>query len=177
MAGKLPLPVVVKPPCQGSTIGVQRVTAPEAWAAALADALRFDSEVLVETYISGRELTVGVVGDEALPVIEIVAPNGWYDYDAKYSKDVGTQYLVPAPLDKATAARCRALGLATFRALGCRGLGRVDIRMTDTGEMFVLELNTIPGFTETSLLPKAARLAGMDFPVLCDRIMRMATLD
>lgn len=174
---RLPLPVVVKPPCQGSTIGVHKVSDASQWAAAFDDAARFDGEVLVEDYIPGRELTVGIVGREALPVIEIVAPDNWYDYRAKYSGVAGTQYLVPAPLDEAVAEHCREIGLRTFVALGCRGMGRVDLRMNSSGELFVLELNNLPGFTATSLLPKAAAQAGLAFPELCDYIMRMATLD
>jgi len=173
----LPLPVVIKPPCQGSTIGIHKVDAESQWAAAFADAVRYDGAVLVEAYIPGRELTVGVVGDSALPVIEIVAPNQWYDYDAKYSGTRGTQYLVPAPLNAETEASCKRIALATFRALGCRGMGRIDFRMDPGGGLFVLELNNIPGFTATSLLPKAARCAGLEFPDLCDYIMRMARLD
>ncbi len=172
-ARTLPLPVVVKPPCQGSSIGVHRVFDESDWAAACEDALRYGEDALVEAFIPGRELTVGIVGHEALPVVEIVAPNGWYDYRAKYTPGT-TNYLVPAPLPAADAARCQEIAGKTFRALGCRGLGRVDLRMTDSGELFVLELNNIPGFTETSLLPKAARLAGMDFTRLCDRIVRLA---
>lgn len=174
---RLPLPVVVKPPCQGSTIGVHKVNDTAQWAAAFDDAVRFDGEVLVEDYIPGRELTVGIVGHEALPVIEIVAPNNWYDFDAKYSGAAGTQYLVPAPLDEAIALRCREISLRSFHALGCRGFGRVDLRMDPLDGLFVLELNSLPGFTATSLLPKAAARVGLAFPDLCDYIMRMATLD
>jgi D-alanine-D-alanine ligase len=171
----LPLPVVVKPPCQGSTIGIHRVMTEEQWSPAFADALRYDGEVLVETFIHGRELTVGVVGTEALPVIEIVAPDGWYDYGAKYVTGQ-TRYLVPAPIEPAAAAECRQIALRTFAALGCRGFARIDFRMQPDGELFVLELNNIPGFTETSLLPKAAQAAGIGFAELCDRIMSMAAL-
>jgi D-alanine-D-alanine ligase len=165
--------VVVKPPCQGSTVGAHRVLCEADWAPATADALRFGDEALVETYIAGRELTVGIVGDEALPVIEIEAPDGWYDYAAKYTPGL-TRYRVPAPLDAAVADRCRRLGLEAYRALGCRSMGRVDFRMDAQGGLYALELNNIPGFTETSLLPKAAQAAGIGFPALCDRILRLA---
>ena len=127
----------------------------------------------METYIAGRELTVGIVDGESLPVVEIVAPDGNYDYTAKYTQG-RTQYLVPAPLDESVAARCRAIALQTFRALGCRSLARVDFRLSPAGELFVLELNNIPGFTETSLLPKAAAAMRIPFAELCDRIMRTA---
>ena len=171
----LPLPVVVKPPCQGSTIGIFKVSQESEWAAAFAESLRFDGEVIVETFIPGRELTVGIVGDTALPVIEILAPEGWYDFDAKYTKG-HSQHLCPAPLDGATETRCKAIALQTFKALGCRGFGRVDFRLDPQGNLFVLELNNIPGFTETSLLPEAAQAAGIEFPELCQRIMDMAAL-
>ncbi len=171
----LPLPVVVKPPCQGSTIGIFRVMREEEWDQAFRKALSYDGEVLVETFIPGREFTVGIVGDAVLPVIEIEAPDGWYDYDAKYGKGQ-SRHLCPAPLDAGTTARCQAIALDTFRALGCRGLGRVDFRRKDDGSLYVLELNNIPGFTETSLLPEAAQAAGIGFPELCRRIMEMATL-
>lgn len=168
----LPLPLVVKPACQGSTIGIHCVQREEEWAAACADAQRYGRS-LAERYIPGRELTVGVVGDVALPVGEIVAPDAWYDYEAKYTSGK-TRYIFPAELDDETAARCRHLALATFRALDCRGFGRVDFRMDDDGEPTVLEINTIPGFTETSLLPKAAAAAGISFAELCVMIVELA---
>jgi len=169
----LPLPVVVKPPCQGSTIGVHRVACLDEWAEALADAFKYGDAVLAEKYIPGRELTVGIVGDQALPVVEIEAPDSWYDYQAKYTKGACC-YKVPAPLDPDVAAHCRELALRTFRALGCRGLARVDFRLSPQGKPYVLELNSIPGFTETSLLPMAAAEAGMGFAALCDTIMQSA---
>jgi len=171
----LPLPVVVKPARQGSSLGLHRVFAAADWAPALADARRYDAAVLVEQFIAGRELTVGFVGADALPVVEIRAPDGLYDYRAKYTAGL-TEYLVPAPLPAPLAAACQALAARVFAALDGRDLGRVDLRLTPAGELFVLELNTIPGFTETSLLPKAARAAGMEFPELCDRIMRRAAV-
>ncbi|MDD5678423.1 MAG: D-alanine--D-alanine ligase [Kiritimatiellae bacterium] len=175
-ARTLPLPVVVKPVRQGSSFGCHKVTLEAGWPEALADAMTYNGEVLVETYIDGKELTVGIVDDEILPAIEIRAPNNNYDYRAKYTKGV-TEYLVPAPIDAAATSLCRDLSARTFRALAGRGLGRVDLRMSPDGRMYVLELNTIPGFTETSLLPKAARVAGYAFPALCDRIIRTAAVD
>lgn len=173
----LPFPVVIKPPRQGSTIGIHCVRAAEDWAGALKDALNYDDQILVETYIPGRELTVGLVGDEALPAIEVVAAQGWYDYRAKYHSQGTTQYLTPAPLTDEQSRRCRELAVTVYRTLKCRGLGRVDFRMPPEGSLFVLEMNTIPGFTETSLLPKAARAIGIEFPALCDRIMQQAQID
>ncbi len=174
-ARTLPLPVVLKPPCQGSSIGIHRVFRHAEWAAAFTDAVRYDGEVLVEDYLPGRELTVGILGGEALPAVEIRAPRGYYDYVSKYTKG-RTCYLVPAPLTGLETRRARALGLAAFRALDCAGFGRTDIRLDSRGRMGVLEVNTIPGFTETSLLPKAAAAAGYSFAELCDRIMRSAAL-
>ena len=171
----LPLPVVVKPPRQGSSIGISKVFQEEEWPAALAGALALDTEALVETFIEGAELTVGVVGEQILPIVEIRAPQGYYDYRAKYTKGL-TEYLVPAPLDEATTRRCQELAWRTFTALDCRGLGRVDIRLTPDGHPYVLELNSIPGFTETSLLPKAARAVGLEFPALCEKILNLARI-
>lgn len=172
----LPLPVVVKPPRQGSSLGVYRVFRREQWDAALKGAFEYDDELLVEKYVKGRELTVGIVGNEVLPVVEIVAPAGWYSFTAKYGSK-GTRYLVPAPLPVGVARRCADAARRTFVALGCRGMGRIDLRLADDGKAYVLELNSIPGFTETSLLPKAALAAGMSFAELCDRIMRLASLE
>jgi len=173
---RLPLPVVVKPPRDGSSVGISRVAAAADWPTALAEARSHDAsgEVLVETYLPGREWTVGIVGDEAFPVIEIQPPDGWYDFKAKYTKGA-SQYIFPegAAFDALTRT-CREMALAAFRAVGCRGLGRVDFRVLPDGRPFVLEINTIPGFTPTSLLPKAAARAGHAFPQLCDRILALA---
>lgn len=171
----LPLPVVVKPLRQGSSFGVHKVTREADWPAAFADALKYNGEVLVEDYIDGKELTVGIVDEEILPVIEIRAPDNNYDYYAKYTKGA-TQYLTPAPIDEQAARLCGQLSLRTYQLLGCRGMGRVDLRMKPDDRVYVLEINTIPGFTETSLLPKAAAAAGYDFMRLCDRIMNLAEL-
>ena len=171
----MPLPVVVKPVREGSSIGVHIVTDESRWLASYSDALLHGGEVLVENFIEGSELTVGLVGDQVLPVLEIRAPRGFYDYQAKYTKGV-TEYLVPAPIPEERARTCQQLAWRVFGALGCRDMARVDFRMNSKGELFVLELNSIPGFTETSLLPKAARAAGIEFPELCDRILQMANV-
>jgi D-alanine-D-alanine ligase len=175
-ARSLPLPVVVKPTSQGSSIGVHRVFAESEWEGALSDALKYGPEALVESYIKGKELTVGIVEDEVLPVIEIAAPDDWYNYDAKYTRGA-TNYIVPAPVSEDTYRACQAAALRTFQSLACRGFARVDCRVSEDGAPYVLELNSIPGFTETSLLPKAAAHAGMSFPALCDRIMSIAACD
>ena len=172
----LPLPVVIKPPRQGSSIGVHRVTEEADWGEAFADTFRYDGEVIVEKFIEGRELTVGVVCDTVLDPIEIRAPQGEYSYHAKYTAGT-TEYLVPAPLKEEQAALLKEYGWRGFVALGCRGLGRMDMRMDQRGNVYLLEMNNIPGFTETSLLPKAARAAGIEFPDLCARIMESATLE
>ena len=168
----LPLPVVVKPVRQGSSVGVSRVFHEAEWPAALAAALGYDEIALVEEFIPGRELTVGVVGDVVLPVMEIVAPDGFFDYRAKYTAGV-SQHVFPRDLSEATVRACQAAARATFRALGCSGMGRVDIRLRPDGQFFVLELNNIPGMTEISLLPDAARAHGWSFPELCEIILNM----
>jgi len=171
----LSLPVAVKPPRQGSSVGCHLVFKESEWADALADAFKYDDEILVQRFIPGREFTVGMVDGEVLPIVEIVTAAGWYDYTAKYKVDT-TRYVIPAELDAGTASRMQAATRKTFEALGARGFGRVDFRMTPEGEQFVLELNTIPGFTSHSLLPKAAAAAGIEFSALCDRIMKTASL-
>ena len=175
MRRTLPLPVVVKPPREGSSVGLSRVRTEAEWEQALELGFRHDKELLVEAFIPGAELTVGLVADQVLPVVEIRAPDGWYNYTAKYTKGM-TEYLVPAPIPAPVARQCQEMALGAYQALGCRGMGRVDIRLTPDGVPFVLEMNTIPGFTETSLLPKAARAAGIDFPELCERILNLAAV-
>ncbi|NLB56032.1 MAG: D-alanine--D-alanine ligase [Lentisphaerae bacterium] len=169
----LPLPLVVKPLLQGSSFGVHRVFNESEWRVACTDALSYDKRVLVEGLIEGKELTVGIVSDTVLPVLEIKAPGGCYDYNAKYT--VGTtEYIVPAKIEDSLSELCKTLAWDTYNALGCRGLGRVDIMLDTEGHPFVLELNTIPGFTETSLLPKAALAAGISFVDLCKMIIDLA---
>ncbi len=171
----LALPLAVKPPRQGSSVGCHLVFEESDWTSAFEDALQYDSEILVQQFIPGREFTVGVVDGTVLPVVEVVTAEGWYDYTAKYEVDT-TRYIVPAELDAEKVIEMQTMALKTFEALNCRGFGRVDFRMTAEGGLFVLELNTIPGFTAHSLLPKAAASAGIDFPSLCDRIMQTASL-
>lgn len=167
----LPLPVVVKPVRQGSSVGISRVFREEDWAAALEMALGYDEIALVEEFIPGRELTVGVVGAVALPVVEIATD--FFDYHDKYTPGAA-RHIVPTNIPEATARACQEAALACFRALGCAGMGRVDIRLRPDGQFFVLELNNIPGMTEISLLPDAARAYGWSFPELCEKILNMA---
>ena len=169
----LPLPVVVKPTREGSSVGFTQVGTPEAWLSAARAALACHGEALVERYIAGRELTVGIVGDQTLPVVEIRAPGGCYDYAAKYTAG-RTEYLCPAPIGPELEAALAVRAAETFEAVGARGFARIDFRVDAAGRPFVLELNSIPGFTETSLLPKAAAAAGIPFPELCGRILACA---
>lgn len=171
----LELPAVVKPTCQGSSVGISRVFNEADWDDALRKAFEYGEEVLVEQFVKGRECTVGIVDDDTLPIVEIVVDGGYYDYDAKYTKQT-TRYNVPADLSDSVAKNCRATARDVFRVLGCRGFARVDFLVADDGCAYVLELNSIPGFTKSSLLPKAALAAGIEFPQLCDRIMRLAAL-
>lgn len=171
----VPVPLVVKPPREGSSVGCYLVFEEHAWESAFEGAVRFSGEALVEEYIPGRELTVGVVDRQVLPVVEIKPLSEWYDFDAKYVTG-DTQYKVPAELDDDVTERLQSLALETFDCLGAEGFGRVDFRLSPEGKPYVLELNAIPGFTVTSLLPKAAQAAGIGFSELCCRIMEMARL-
>lgn len=165
----IPLPLVAKPPREGSSVGVHIVQRPEELAPALEDCFSRDSEVLVEEFIRGRELTVGIVGGEALPVVEIVPKVDFYSYENKYTKG-NSDYFCPARLDEATTRAVQSAALAAHRSLGLEIYSRVDVLLDSENRPFVLEVNTIPGMTETSLLPKAAAVAGLDFASLCEEI-------
>jgi D-alanine-D-alanine ligase len=166
-------PVVVKPQFEGSSIGLSIARDEGSLIRAVEKAFEYGDKVLLEEYINGRELTVGILGDKALPVIEIVTSQGVYDYEAKY-KDPDTKYLVPAPIEEKFAKLAGLLGEKSHRSLGCRSFSRVDMMMDKTGRIFVLEVNTIPGMTERSLLPKAAAAAGIDFGALCVKLLEDA---
>jgi D-alanine-D-alanine ligase len=168
----LPLPMVIKAPRQGSSVGVHLIHAKEQIAPALADCLLHGEEILVEELISGRELTVGILGDMALPVVEIRPRDGFYDYTNKYTKGA-TEYLVPAPLTLSETEAVQEVALAANRALGLKVYCRVDVLLSANGPT-VLEINTIPGMTETSLLPKAAAYSGLDFASLCLKIAALS---
>ena len=169
----LALPIVVKAPREGSSVGVHLVREAGQLEAALADCANLDREILIEELVEGRELTVGVVGDRAMAVVEIRPHEGFYDYAHKYTKGA-SEYFCPAPLDEATTRRVQETALAAHRALGLEVYSRVDILLRADGELFVLEANTIPGMTETSLLPKAAAAVGIDFLALCEEIARLS---
>ena len=210
-ASPLPLPVVVKPPCDGSSVGISKVSRAEDWPAALqaAFAASTSSVALVEEFIPGREFTVGVIDGEALPAIEIVAKGGWYGYEEKYlSNETRYEFLsdagergscgrigdAPLPHDRASLphdcatrpataggesleAKLQRIALDAWRAVGCRGVTRVDFRVSPLGRCYVLELNTSPGFTAHSLVPKAGMRTGLTFAGVCDRILACADFD
>ena len=192
----LPLPVVVKPPCDGSSVGISKVSAESDWAKARDLAfsaikptsqtlkLSNDPTILVEEYIPGREFTVAVVDGKAWPVIEIVAKGGWYGYEEKYNSDetkypflcdlpADTQTLKPSNLE----TELQKLAVQAYEALGCRGVTRVDFRVSPLGRCYVLELNTSPGFTSHSLVPKSGMKTGLTFAEVCDRILASAATD
>jgi D-alanine-D-alanine ligase len=166
-------PLVIKPVRQGSSVGLQFVERVEEWAAALTESLRHDSQVLIEEKIIGRETTVGILGDQPLPIVEVRPKSGVYDYRTKYSVGA-TEYFCPAPFDEATTRRVQAAGLAAFKAIGGRDYSRVDVMVRANGDPVVLEVNTLPGMTETSLLPKAAAAAGIGYAELCQRMVELA---
>lgn len=175
---KLQLPIVVKPVSQGSTIGVTVVRRAAQWKEALALAHRYDPEAMVEGYIPGHEATVSILGTamngaKVLPAIEIVAPEGFYDFSAKYQKGK-TQYLCPAPLPTKVLQRIGDLAYRSYDVLGCEGAVRVDFRITPRGQPYVLEINTVPGMTATSLLPMAAAQVGLGYDDLVERILQSA---
>ena len=175
----LPLPYVIKAPREGSSVGVFIVKTPEEVAPALRDAAKYASELLVEEFVEGRELTVGILDGQALPIIEIRPRTGFYDFANKYpfldptGKGAADHYC-PAALDEATTRRVQQTALAAHRALGLEVYSRVDVLLRPNGEMSVLEINTIPGMTQASLLPEAAAVAGISYPALCERIAQLS---
>ncbi|HEU5169595.1 MAG TPA: D-alanine--D-alanine ligase [Gemmatimonadales bacterium] len=170
---RLGWPVVVKPSKQGSTVGLTVVKQPDALAPAVDLARQYDDEVMVEQFVAGRELTVGILEGRALPVGEIIPRHEIFDYECKYTPGMSEE-IFPADVPAAVAAECGRLALLAHDALKLGGYSRVDFRLTPAGEILCLEVNTLPGMTATSLLPQAARAAGIDFPDLCDRICRIA---
>jgi D-alanine-D-alanine ligase len=164
---------VIKPAMNGSSIGLSIIDRREDLDKAIDEAFAVDNRVLIEEYISGRELTVGILGDEPMAVVEIIPNARFFDYEAKY-KSGTTEYIVPAKLDEDTTRMIKACGLAAHTALGCYGCSRVDIILDRKNIPYVLELNNIPGLTATSLLPKAARNQGIDFKQLCVRLLELA---
>ena len=173
---ELGLPLFVKPAREGSSIGITKVMARDGLAAAYAAAARHDPLVLAERGVMGGEYTVGILGDAALPIIKIEPATEFYDYDAKYLRD-DTRYLCPCGLAPAVEQRIRHAALEAFRILGGRGWGRVDFLMDEDGRHYFLEANTSPGMTDHSLVPMAARAAGLDYPALVRRVLELAGHD
>jgi D-alanine-D-alanine ligase len=165
-------PVVIKPLRQGSSVGLQFVEDVGRWRDALAEALKHDSELLVEEKVLGREVTVGILGGEALPIVEIRPKEGAYDFQNKYTIGA-TEYFCPAPFNKAATQRIQTTAVNAYRALGGRDYARVDLIVRPDGEPVILEVNTLPGMTETSLLPMAAAALGIGFPQLCQRMVEL----
>jgi D-alanine-D-alanine ligase len=170
---------VVKAPRQGSTVGVYIVKKTEELEPAIADAAKYDNELLIEKFVSGRELTIGILGDQALPILEIIPKGGFYDFTNKYpflNPQAGgaAQHICPASIEPEKTKEIQELALSAFRALGLRVYSRVDVILSKTGEPFVLEINTIPGMTEASLLPEAAAAAGITYVDLCRRVIALS---
>ena len=176
-ADPMPRPFVVKPPNEGSSVGVTILREGDNRRAAIAREWRFGPRIMVEPYIPGRELTVAVMGDRALAVTEITTDLQFYDYDAKYA-DGGSRHAIPAPVHPEIERQAMAVALAAHRALGCRGVSRADFRYDDTagepGRLFLLEVNTQPGMTRTSLVPEQAAHVGIPFPALCAWMVEQA---
>jgi D-alanine-D-alanine ligase len=175
----IPIPLVVKPARQGSTVGVVIVKNAGELNAALAEAGKYDRKLLIEEFVPGRELTIGVLGDQALPILEVIPKGGFYDFNNKYpflnpQGGGGAEHVCPAQIDPAKTKQIQEEALHAFRALGLVVYGRVDVLLSDSGDPFVLEVNTIPGMTEASLLPEAAAAAGINYVDLCARIIALS---
>ncbi len=173
---RLGIPLIVKPSKQGSTVGLTLVKRREDVAPAIEEARKYDDEVMLERFVAGRELTVGILGGEALPVGEIIPEHELYDYECKYTAGMATE-VFPADLSADEARRVQEQARLAFAALKLRGCARIDFRMTPEGEFFCLEANTLPGMTELSLIPQAAAAAGITFPEMCERIARLALVE
>ncbi len=173
LAERLGFPVVVKPVAEGSSVGVTIVTEMEGLEAGLKDAFVYGGEAMIEKFVPGREMTVGILDGRALPVVEIVPKGGYYDYHAKYKAE-DTEYLTEFELDSGVYRAMQEACVNAHNALGCKVFSRVDVRLDPANNFFVLEVNTIPGFTSHSLLPKAAKAAGIDFGDLCQRIVEVS---
>lgn len=171
----LPFPVVVKPAREGSTIGISIVRNQKELVSALEEAGKYDEEILAEEFMKGKEITVGILEDIPLPIVEIVPKAGFYDYHSKYTKGE-TEYFIPARMPREKYLHAQEIGLKAFQALDCSGCGRVDLMTDEEGNPFVIDVNTMPGMTETSLLPKAAAYAGIPFGDLVERILLGASL-
>ena len=173
----LPVPCVIKPPCEGSSVGVHIVYDAAELPAAVADAAKYGKDILVEEYIKGKELTVAIFNGEALPVVHICPRSGFYDMNNKYPSlygGVGSDYICPADISEEETKAVQAAAVAAYKALNVEVYGRVDVLLTDDGKPYVLEINTIPGMTSASLFPKAAAAAGITYGELCTRIAEVS---
>jgi D-alanine-D-alanine ligase len=175
----IPIPIVVKPPRQGSTVGVYIIKSAGELDSAIKEASKYDSELLVEKFIPGRELTIGIVGDQALPILEIIPKGGFYDFTNKYpflnpQAGGGAEHVCPAKIDQKKTKEIQELALRAYRAVGLQVYARVDVLLPEDGAATVLEVNTIPGMTEASLLPEAAAAAGINYVDLCRRIIELS---
>jgi len=168
-----PLPWVVKPVCEGSSVGVSIVRDKGQIESALKNGFSYGNEIIIEKYIEGREVHIGILNDRALGGVEVKASLEFYSYEAKYTAGL-TEYILPPKIDEAVYMKAKDVALSANRALGCSGATRVDLRIDNDGNPYVLEVNTIPGMTETSLLPKIAKEAGFDFPALVEEILKDA---
>src|SRR5205823_4172213 len=176
---KMSVPLVVKPARQGSTVGIVIVKNENEIDSAIKEATKYDRKLLIEKFVSGRELTIGILGDQALPILEIIPKGGFYDFNTKYpflnpQAGASAQHVCPAKIDSTLTKKIQELALAAFRALGLKVYGRVDVLLSETDEPFVLEVNTIPGMTEASLLPEGAAAAGINYVDLCLRIIELS---
>jgi D-alanine-D-alanine ligase len=173
LPGSLNLPIVVKPRSSGSSAGVSIVRTHEEWTKAMINVAPKTTQILAEEFIPGREFSSGVLGEEALPLVEIIAGDEFYSYDAKY-KPGGSRHLVPAPIDADLTARLQMLALSVHRLLGLRDYSRTDFIVTKEGRPYILEINALPGLTPLSLLPDEARAAGISFEALIERLIQFA---
>lgn len=169
---ELGFPLVVKPNAQGSTVGLSIVHSMQEIAAAFELAFQFDEKILVEKFVPGREITVTLLGNKALPIVEIIPKSGFYDYESKYQSGK-TQYITPAELPEKLTADVQRSALNAYHALGCSGYARADYRLQEDGQFFCLEVNTLPGMTPTSLVPKAAKAKGIRFNNLVEKIIEL----
>ena len=170
----LGLPLFIKPADEGSSIGISKVLSAGEVAPAVECALQYSNFAIAETLITGREMTCGILSDTPLPIIELKPKRDFYDYEAKYSSQSGTEYSFETGLTQEETSSLQEIAIRAHKSLGCKSVSRVDFMLSETGAAFVLEVNTIPGMTEHSLLPKAAQQAGLDFPSLCEKIALMA---
>jgi D-alanine-D-alanine ligase len=171
----LSYPVVVKPTTEGSSVGVSIVRSAETLNSSLAEAFRYDPQALVETYIPGKEVTVGILGERALGTMEVIAKGEFHSYEVKYTAG-REEFILPAPLSPSLYEHVLHAALTAHRALGCSGYSRVDTRINDQGEVFLLEVNTLPGLTALSYLPRIAAAVGLDYGDLVEAILQQATV-